>query len=130
VKASAGAVNPLKIARVTNLARTIDELKRANVWIFGVENVPEAKDFSHADFKLALALVLGSEGVGLSRLVRDKCDFLVRLPMWGKVSSLNVAVAGSIVLYATKMQRLDVKYKRDEMTEDAPTSYCDVRRPV
>jgi 23S rRNA (guanosine2251-2'-O)-methyltransferase len=108
VKTSAGAVNHLRIARVTNLARTIDDLKHAHVWVFGVENVPEAKDFSHADFKLALALVLGSEGVGLSRLVREKCDFLVRLPMWGKVSSLNVAVAGSIVLYAAKMQRANV----------------------
>ena len=105
VKASAGAVHHLKIARVTNLARTIEQLKRANVWVVGVENTPEAQDFSRADFKSALALVLGSEGEGLGRLVREKCDYLVRLPMWGKVSSLNVAVAGSIVLYAAKTQR-------------------------
>ncbi|MDE3091883.1 MAG: 23S rRNA (guanosine(2251)-2'-O)-methyltransferase RlmB [Chloroflexota bacterium] len=106
VKASAGAVHHLKIARVTNLARTIEELKRANVWIAGIENVPEAKDFSSMDFKIPLALVLGSEGEGLGRLVREKCDFLVRLPMWGKVESLNVAVAGSIILYAAKLQRV------------------------
>jgi 23S rRNA (guanosine2251-2'-O)-methyltransferase len=93
VKASAGAVHHLKIARVTNLARTIETLKRANVWIVGVENVPEAQDFAGMDYTLPLALVLGSEGAGLSRLVREKCDFLIRLPMWGKVSSLNVAVA-------------------------------------
>lgn len=105
IKASAGAVHHLKIARVTNLARTIETLKRANVWIVGVENVPEAKNFAEMDYTLPLALVLGSEGAGLSRLVREKCDFLVRLPMWGKVSSLNVAVAGSIVLYAAKQQR-------------------------
>ncbi len=105
VKASAGAVNYLKIARVTNLARTIDELKRANVWVVGVQNAPEAKEFSRADFTVSLALVLGNEAEGLGRLVREKCDFLVRLPMWGKVSSLNVAVAGSIILYAAKMQR-------------------------
>jgi 23S rRNA (guanosine2251-2'-O)-methyltransferase len=105
VKASAGAAQHLKIARVTNLARTIEELKRANIWIVGVENVPEAQDFSRMDFKMPLALVLGSEGAGLGRLVREKCDFLIRLPMWGKVSSLNVAVAGSIVLYAAKRQR-------------------------
>jgi 23S rRNA (guanosine2251-2'-O)-methyltransferase len=80
-------------------------LKRANVWVIGVENTPEAQDLSSADFKIPLALVLGNEGEGLGRLVREKCDFLVRLPMWGKVSSLNVAVAGSIILYATKMQR-------------------------
>lgn len=105
VKASAGAVAHLKIAQVTNLARTIDDLKKENVWIVGVENDPSAKDYSEFDFKMALALVLGSEGAGLGRLVKEKCDFLVRLPMWGKIESLNVAVAGSIVLYAAKMQR-------------------------
>jgi 23S rRNA (guanosine2251-2'-O)-methyltransferase len=105
VKASAGAVNHLKIAQVTNLSRTIEELKHANIWVFGVENVPEAKDYTTADFMLAHMIVLGSEGEGLSRLVREKCDFLIRLPMWGKVGSLNVAVAGSIVLYAAKSQR-------------------------
>ncbi len=105
VKSSAGAVNHLKIARVTNLARTIDELKRANVWTVGIENVPAAQDFSKLDFTMPLALILGSEGEGLSRLVREKCDFLIRLPMWGKVSSLNVATAGSIVLYAVKLGR-------------------------
>jgi len=105
VKASAGAVNHLMIARVTNLARTLEALKRAHVWIVGVENVPAAKEFAHMDYTMPLALVVGSEGAGLGRLVREKCDFLVRLPMWGKVSSLNVAVAGSIVLYAAKMAR-------------------------
>lgn len=107
VKASAGAVHHLKIARVTNLARTIDKLKRANIWVMGIENVPEAKIFARMDFKLPLAFVLGSEGEGLSRLVREKCDFLTRVPMWGKVSSLNVATAGSIVLYAARLQRAE-----------------------
>jgi 23S rRNA (guanosine2251-2'-O)-methyltransferase len=105
VKASAGAVEHLKIARVTNLARTIEELKHANIWVFGVENVPNAQDAWHTDYALPLVLVLGSEGAGLGRLVQEKCDFLIRLPMWGKVDSLNVAVAGSIVLYAVKMRR-------------------------
>ncbi len=113
VKASAGAVHHLKIARVTNLARTIETLKRAHVWIAGVENVPEAQDFAAMDYTLPLALVLGSEGAGLSRLVREKCDFLIRLPMWGKVSSLNVAVAGSIVLYAAKQQREKKRVAQD-----------------
>ncbi len=108
-KASAGAVEHLKIARVTNLARTIEELKRANVWVVGVENDPDAKGFSQFDFNIALALVMGSEGSGLGRLVKEKCDFLVRLPMWGKISSLNVAVAGSIILYAAKAQREKLK---------------------
>jgi 23S rRNA (guanosine2251-2'-O)-methyltransferase len=104
VKASAGAVEHLKIAQVTNLARTIEELKKENIWIVGVENDPGAQDYSQFDFKMALALVLGSEGAGLGRLVKEKCDFLVRLPMWGKIESLNVAVAGSIILYAAKTQ--------------------------
>ncbi len=105
VKASAGAVEHLNIAQVTNLSRTIEELKRANIWVIGLENKPEAQDLGETDFKLPLVLVLGSEGAGLSRLVREKCDFLVRLPMWGHVDSLNVAVAGSIVLYMAKLQR-------------------------
>lgn len=105
VKASAGAVEHLKIAQVTNLTRTMQELKRANIWVIGVENTPQAQDFDRADLSVPLTFVLGSEGSGLGRLVQEKCDFLVRLPMWGKVESLNVAVAGSIVLYAARMQR-------------------------
>ncbi len=106
VKASAGAVQHLKIARVTNLARTIDQLKRENIWVMGLENRPQAVEYDRADFTMPLLIILGSEGAGLGRLVREKCDFLVRLPMWGQVDSLNVAVAGSIVLYAAKTQRV------------------------
>jgi 23S rRNA (guanosine2251-2'-O)-methyltransferase len=106
VKASAGAVHHLKIARVTNLGRTMEELKRANVWMMGIENAPNAIDYTRADYRIPLALILGSEGEGLGRLITEKCDFLVKLPMWGKVESLNVATAGSIVLYAAKMQRV------------------------
>ncbi|MBI5302877.1 MAG: 23S rRNA (guanosine(2251)-2'-O)-methyltransferase RlmB [Chloroflexi bacterium] len=102
VKASAGAVNHLRIARVTNLARTIEELKRANVWVVGVENDPRAQEFDRVDYNMDTAFVLGSEGAGLGRLVSEKCDLLVRLPMWGKIGSLNVAVAGSIILYTAK----------------------------
>lgn len=113
VKSSAGAVHHMRIARVTNLARTLDELKRANVWAIGVENVPDAQEYSRVDFKTGIVLVLGSEGEGLGRLVREKCDFLVRLPMWGHVDSLNVAVAGSILLYAAKMQRESSPVQRE-----------------
>lgn len=105
VKSSAGAVAHLKIARVTNLARTIQDLKQQNIWVVGVENVPKAQEYTKADYAMPLMLVLGSEGTGLGRLVAEKCDFLVRLPMWGKIESLNVAVAGSIVLYAARLQR-------------------------
>ena len=89
--------------------KSFEDLKKENVWIVGVENDPGAKNYSQFDFKMALALVLGSEGVGLGRLVKEKCDFLVRLPMWGKTESLNVAVAGSIILYAARMQRASQK---------------------
>ena len=106
VKASAGAVEHLQIARVTNLARTIEDLKKSNVWVVGVENAPQAQDFASADLKMPIAVVLGSEGTGLGRLVTERCDFLVRLPMWGQVESLNVGVAGSIVLYVAKLQRI------------------------
>ncbi len=108
VKASAGAVEHLRIARVTNLARTIEECKRANIWVVGVEKAPEATDLYRADLSMPLVLVLGSEGAGLGRLVKEKCDFLVRLPMWGRIESLNVAVAGSIALYAVKTQRVGI----------------------
>ena len=79
-------------------------IQRGEIWWASLPE-PIAQELARAGFSGALALVLGSEGAGLGRLVREKCDFLVRLPMWGKVSSLNVAVAGSIVLYAVRMQR-------------------------
>ena len=105
--ASAGAVERMLVAQVTNLNRTIDDLKRHNIWIAGLD---AAEDAPLVDEKLlggALALVVGSEGSGLSRLTREKCDFLVRLPMVGQVESLNAAVAGSIVLYLARRARAD-----------------------
>ena len=103
--ASAGATEWLKIARVTNLTRTIGQLKERGVWIAGLEGVPEAQPIDAANLGGALALVVGSEGGGISRLVRESCDFLVRLPMRGQIGSLNAAVAGSIGLYAVDRQR-------------------------
>jgi len=104
--ASAGAVEHLLIAQVTNLVRTMEELKGKGVWIVGLENLPEAQDYREADLSMPLALVVGSEGRGLSRLVRERCDFWVRLPMRGKINSLNAAVAGSIALYEAWQQRM------------------------
>lgn len=103
-KASAGAVEHLHIARVTNLARTINQLKENGIWVVGVDMAGE-QIYDQADLNAPLALVVGSEGRGISRLVRENCDFLVRLPMCGRVSSLNAAVAGSIVLYEAWRQR-------------------------
>lgn len=109
--ASAGAVEHLRVVQVTNLNRTIEELKEANIWVAGLDNVENALPLSRANLRGALALVVGSEGEGLSRLTRERCDFLVRLPMFGQVESLNAAVAGSIVLYAARQAREPVKTK-------------------
>jgi 23S rRNA (guanosine2251-2'-O)-methyltransferase len=105
VNASSGATEHLRIAPVTNLARSLERLKEAGVWVAGLEGVPEAGPLDEADLRGPLALVVGSEGGGISRLVRERCDFLVRLPMRGRIASLNAAVAGSIALYAIDRQR-------------------------
>ncbi len=105
VSASAGAVEHLRVVQVTNLAHTIDELKRHDVWVAGLEADAEAQLYDQADLRVPLALVVGSEGSGLRRLVREKCDFLLSLPMRGRVASLNAAVAGSIALYEVDRQR-------------------------
>ncbi len=105
VNASAGAVEHLLVAQVTNMVRTIKELKAQGLWICGLENVPEAERYDRADLTGSLALVVGSEGRGLRRLVRENCDFLIKLPIRGQVGSLNAAVAGSIALYEVWRQR-------------------------
>lgn len=105
VSASAGAVEHLRVARVTNLARTMEELKRQDVWIAGLEASDEAQLYDEADLRGPLALVVGSEGRGVRRLVRESCDFLLRLPMRGDIASLNAAVAGSVALYEIDRQR-------------------------
>lgn len=104
VNSSAGATEWLRVAPVTNLARTLARLKEAvrGLWVAGLEGVPEARPLGGANLGGALALVVGSEGSGISRLVRAECDFLVRLPMRGRIASLNVAVAGSIALYTAR----------------------------
>ena len=103
--ASAGAVEHMLVASVVNLNRTIDDLKERHVWVAGLDSTPDTPPLEQANLKGALALVVGSESEGLSRLTREKCDFLVRLPMVGKVDSLNAAVAGSIVLYTASQAR-------------------------
>jgi 23S rRNA (guanosine2251-2'-O)-methyltransferase len=105
VHASAGAVEHLLVAQVTNLVDAIGRLKDRDVWVAGLEATPGAQVYTEADLAGALALVVGSEGKGLRRLVRERCDFLVRLPMHGQVTSLNASVAGSIVLYEVLRQR-------------------------
>jgi 23S rRNA (guanosine2251-2'-O)-methyltransferase len=97
-RASAGAIQHLPVAEVTNLNRAVDDLKQQGLWILGLDAEGQ-HELSNVDPAMPLALVVGSEGKGISRLLREKCDFLVRLPMRGHVGSLNAAVAGSIVLY-------------------------------
>lgn len=105
VHASAGAVEHLLVAQVTNLVDAIGRLKAHDVWMAGLEAMRDAQLYREADLSGPLALVVGSEGEGLRRLVRERCDFLLRLPMLGQVTSLNVAVAGSVVLYEALRQR-------------------------
>lgn len=105
VNASAGAVEHLLVVQVTNLVNAIGRLKGSDVWVAGLEAARGAQRYDRADLDGPLALVVGSEGKGLRRLVRERCDFLVELPMYGKVTSLNASIAGSIVLYEALRQR-------------------------
>jgi 23S rRNA (guanosine2251-2'-O)-methyltransferase len=104
VKASAGASEHLPIAKVTNVGRAIEELKSRNIWTVGLdERAPKVYD--EFDYKMDCALVLGGEGHGLHEQIRKKCDFLVSIPMLGKVPSLNVSVAAAVVMYEVARQR-------------------------
>src|SRR5438270_7800892 len=103
-KTSAGASEHVRIARVVNVARTLDELKQKNVWIVGLDERGE-KDYDQLDYNMDSAIVLGAEGHGLHDLVRKKCDYLVSIPMMGRVPSLNVSVAGAVVMYEVARQR-------------------------
>jgi 23S rRNA (guanosine2251-2'-O)-methyltransferase len=103
-KASAGASEHLPIAKVTNIARTLDELKAKNLWIVGLDE-RGTQTYDSVDYKMNCAVVLGAEGKGVHDLVRKKCDFLVSIPMLGEVSSLNVSVAAGVVLYEIVRQR-------------------------
>lgn len=96
-KASAGAVEYMRVARVTNIAKLIDELKEKGVWFFGADM--NGTDYTECDFSGACAIVIGNEGKGISRLVREKCDVIVSLPMKGKINSLNASVAAGILIY-------------------------------
>lgn len=105
LKASAGAANYLPVATVKNTVRGIEELKAKGCWVIGADR--EGIDFwtTTFDLKLPLCLVLGSEGRGISRLAKEKCDLLLSIPMWGRVSSLNVSVAAGILLYEVQRCR-------------------------
>src|ERR1700761_455208 len=103
-KTSAGASEHVRVARVTNLVRALEQLKQKNVWVLGLDErgTPDYMDF---DFRTDCVLVLGREGAGLHDLVKKTCDHLLRIPMAGMVSSLNVSVAGAVVMYEAMRQR-------------------------
>ncbi len=105
VRASAGASEHLRIAIVTNLARTMRDLTRNGYFLAGLEAAPNAVLYTQADLTGPLGLVVGSEGRGLKRLVRKTCDLLLRVPMQGAVASLNAGVAGAVALYEARRQR-------------------------
>ena len=103
-KASAGALAHLRIAEVVNIARALEELKDAGVWTVGLAG-EATTTYDAIDFRLPSALVMGAEGTGLRRLVREKCDFLASIPMGGHVDSLNVSVAAGVALFEAVRQR-------------------------
>jgi 23S rRNA (guanosine2251-2'-O)-methyltransferase len=106
-KISAGATEYVRIAKVTNLVRALEKLKANNVWCIGLDERGK-KSYDEFDFKADCVLVLGREGEGLHDLTRKTCDHLLRIPMAGGVSSLNVSVAGAVVMYeAARQRRLD-----------------------
>ena len=105
VNASSGAIEHLNVVQVTNLVNTMKELKERDVWLVGLDIGPHVPSIDRTDLNMAIGLVLGSEGEGMRRLVRDTCDMLLSLPMRGQVASLNVATVGSIALYSAWQSR-------------------------
>lgn len=106
-KVSAGAVEHMKIARVNNICDTINTLKKEGIWICGTD-IDTNKYYYNQDLTGPLAIVIGSEGLGMSRLVKENCDFLVKIPMKGKITSLNASVSTGIVVYEAVKQRINI----------------------
>lgn len=102
-KTSAGAVEYTPVAHVTNIAQTIEALKKEGIWVAGADM--DGEPMGKCDLKGALALVIGSEGSGISRLVKEKCDFLVSIPMAGEINSLNASVAAAVLMYEAVRQK-------------------------
>ncbi|MDA8562067.1 23S rRNA (guanosine(2251)-2'-O)-methyltransferase RlmB [Gammaproteobacteria bacterium] len=105
-KVACGAAETVPFVQVTNLSRTMEFLKKQNIWLFGADSSAD-KTIYQSDFTMALGLVLGAEGKGLRRLTKEKCDFLIKIPMNGFVDSLNVSVATGICLFETLRQRIN-----------------------
>jgi 23S rRNA (guanosine2251-2'-O)-methyltransferase len=110
-KTAAGALEHISVARVTNLVQLIEQLKRRNIWVIGAA-ADGSSDYTQWDWTVPSALFLGGEGTGLHRLVRERCDALVRIPLLGRIESLNVSVAAGVILYEALRQRSLGKLKR------------------
>ena len=104
-KVSAGAIEHVKVVMVTNLVSTIKVLKEKGYWVVGAEALKESKNFWDLDLNMKVCLIIGSEGKGLSRLTKEECDFLVKIPMWGKVNSLNASVSAALLIYEIRRQQ-------------------------
>ncbi|WP_158738309.1 23S rRNA (guanosine(2251)-2'-O)-methyltransferase RlmB [Alteribacillus sp. YIM 98480] len=109
-KSSTGAIEHVPVARVTNMSRTMDELKKRGLWLAGTD-ASGTEDFREWNADMPLGLVIGSEGKGMSRLVKEKCDFLLKIPMKGHVTSLNASVAASLLMYEVYRKRQPVGRK-------------------
>ncbi|WP_108672034.1 23S rRNA (guanosine(2251)-2'-O)-methyltransferase RlmB [Peribacillus acanthi] len=103
-KASTGAIEYIPVARVTNLSRTVDELKDRGLWIVGTD-AKGSDDYRNLDGNMPIGIVIGSEGKGMSRILKEKCDFLIHMPMVGKVTSLNASVAAGLLMYEVYRKR-------------------------
>lgn len=102
-KTSAGAVEYVPVAKVTNIAKTVDDLKKAGVWVACADM--DGQNYFDADLKGAIAVVIGNEGKGVGRLIKEKCDFSISIPMKGQIASLNASVAASLIMYEIVRQR-------------------------
>lgn len=102
-KTSAGAVSYMRVARVTNITQTLNELKKAGLWVYGLD-MDGASDVFKTDLTGAIAIVVGNEGDGISRLVRENCDGIIKIPMLGKIESLNASVSAAITMYEVLRQ--------------------------
>lgn len=108
-RASAGAAEAILVAKVVNLVRAIEKAKEAGFWITGLDFGEDARDYADIDYRGRVGIIVGNEGRGVSRLVREQCDFIATLPMLGSVDSLNAAVSGAIVIYEALRQRRATK---------------------
>ena len=102
-KSASGALEYMRVARVTNIANEIDRLKKEGVWVFGADM--DGEDYTKTDYDVPVAIVIGNEGKGIGRLVANKCDGIISLPMLGKINSLNASVAAGILMYAVVKDR-------------------------